>query len=220
MGLSDRDYMVERQRKRAASSTEEISASTALWTLLIFTSVFFLLFKIFSAWETSRKTPPRAQEPARMQTQTPQSLAPRNAPVNREMAAAPPVQAQSAIVAPAIPVTKCVTRHGTSYQEGPCVGGATTTTIWIHQEVTNNEAPVRTVALQTPPETNYSPPVLTAPPVSISQTYDPRAAECGLLTEELHKWDERARQPLSGQMQDWIRDRQRTLRARQFELKC
>jgi hypothetical protein len=40
------------------------------------------------------------------------------------------------------------------------------------------------------------------------------------LTAELHHWDVVARQPLSGQTQHSIRDRQRALRARKFDLKC
>lgn len=45
-------------------------------------------------------------------------------------------------------------------------------------------------------------------------------AECKALDERVTQLDAMARQPQSGQMQDWIRGERKTARDRQFALRC
>jgi hypothetical protein len=47
-----------------------------------------------------------------------------------------------------------------------------------------------------------------------------RQAECASLDAQITQWDAMARQPQSGQMQDWITAQKRKARDRQFQLKC
>ena len=49
---------------------------------------------------------------------------------------------------------------------------------------------------------------------------DDRRAECALLDQQIRNLDGQARQPLSGQMQDWIRSQRTEDRNRQFRLHC
>lgn len=44
--------------------------------------------------------------------------------------------------------------------------------------------------------------------------------ECQALNEQVARWDAMARQPQTGQMQDWIREQRKKARDRQFALRC
>jgi hypothetical protein len=114
-------------------------------------------------------------------------------------------------------VTKCVGHNGTSYSDGPCPKGASATTVIarsdlnVTQGLAKNPTQVLQAAAQQP---------IVLPSRDLVATRNAVREECDILTDELHEWDARARQPLPGTMQDWIRDKQRQLRARKFELKC
>jgi hypothetical protein len=47
-----------------------------------------------------------------------------------------------------------------------------------------------------------------------------RQAECKGLDAQITQYDAQARQPQTGQMQDWITAKKRTARDRQFQIKC
>jgi len=47
-----------------------------------------------------------------------------------------------------------------------------------------------------------------------------RTAECSALAASIEHYDAMARQPQSGQMQDWITAQRKKARDRQFQLKC
>lgn len=47
-----------------------------------------------------------------------------------------------------------------------------------------------------------------------------RQSECKALDGQITQYDALARQPQSGQMQDWITSKKRTARDRQFQIKC
>jgi hypothetical protein len=47
-----------------------------------------------------------------------------------------------------------------------------------------------------------------------------RQAECKALDAQITQYDAQARQPQTGQMQDWITARKRTARDRQFQIRC
>lgn len=64
-------------------------------------------------------------------------------------------------------------------------------------------------------------PTVYNPPVQVSgQTADSTSLECKALDAEVDRFDVQARQPQSGQMQDWIRGRRQAARDRQFALHC
>ncbi|MDO8776825.1 MAG: hypothetical protein Q7K57_50570 [Burkholderiaceae bacterium] len=47
-----------------------------------------------------------------------------------------------------------------------------------------------------------------------------RQAECKALDVQIQQYDAMARQPQSGQMQDWISAQRKSARDRQFQIKC
>jgi hypothetical protein len=60
-------------------------------------------------------------------------------------------------------------------------------------------------------------------PVVVQQQSDPqpsKQAECAGLEATINNLDSQARQPHSGQMQDWIRQQRQQARDRQFRLRC
>ena len=52
------------------------------------------------------------------------------------------------------------------------------------------------------------------------QQADARRTECALLDQQIRDLDSQARQPSSGQVQDWIRSQRADARTRQFRLHC
>lgn len=63
---------------------------------------------------------------------------------------------------------------------------------------------------------------LTAPPPPAAQgaARQEGSDECKLLDERIQRLDALARQPQSGATQDWIAERRRAARSRQFQLRC
>lgn len=114
-------------------------------------------------------------------------------------------------------VTKCVINGSTSYGDSTCLHGAVISQITtrtdhnliaaVRLEPTRRaEAPAapRAMTLQTPP-------------------FDDAAAKksvCQGLDEQIKQWDAMARQPQSGQIQDWISAQRRQAPDRQFRLHC
>ncbi len=64
-----------------------------------------------------------------------------------------------------------------------------------------------------------APPPASRAPSQTAKTPAP-TDECRLLDERIHRLDSMARQPQSGATQDWIAERRREARSRQFELRC
>lgn len=228
LGLDDRDYMRDRQRdangrsSRPFTRNPEASAAGTLWIVLAWVVIFFALFKAFSWWQVHKPVPVRPPDNERRRVSLPEPVPlslPESAPSAEQPSPVYPYQPDQARVE-SRSVTKCVGRTGTSYADGPCPNGATSTTVTTYTGLnlsdglptvsrTPQPVPVERVTVNVP---------VIAPPVAVSISNV--QAECAGLTSELHQLDARARQPQSGQSQDWIRDKQRALRARKFELRC
>lgn len=56
--------------------------------------------------------------------------------------------------------------------------------------------------------------------ITYSQPGADRQAECKALDEQIRQYGAMARQPQTGQMQDWISAHRKTARDRQFQLRC
>lgn len=120
-------------------------------------------------------------------------------------------------------VNKCTINGKVTYTEGGCPSGATAKQLRVDAAPIGMLSPLASPSpmQQSPPS---SVPVDTVPAQSIPQRAQPpafdRAAECRFLDAEIQKLDAWARQPQSGQMQDWIRDQRKKARDRQFEIRC
>ena len=214
MGLIDRDYMKGTGRDRPYSPPPESPITGWVGKLVIFASVIYLGFKL-AYWLDHRVKPAPASAvlaatPAAKTTAQPTTVAP--TPTQT-----PPYSPIPSI--PAVPgiVTKCVVNGKTSYGDDTCTAGAVTSKVVIKANQNLMAA-------------------VTVPPVAQATTPDPAStaiaqanpgpdyagikAECAWLEARIKYLDDLARQPQSGQVQDWIRDERKKARDRQFRVRC
>ncbi|APW35800.1 hypothetical protein RD110_00025 [Rhodoferax koreense] len=130
----------------------------------------------------------------------------------------PPATATRLAPAPGQTVSKCVLKGRTTYSDGPCPDGAKAEQLAVRPDVNLMQASV--LAQATPIRSALPPPapapvVIPAPPPDAD-----KAATCSGLARYIEDLDAWARQPQSGEMQDWITARKREARDRQFRLKC
>jgi hypothetical protein len=72
--------------------------------------------------------------------------------------------------------------------------------------------------LTAPPPPNFGTTTTTTQIITPGQR--PASVECPALAQEILQYEQMARQPQSGQMQDWLTSRKRAARDRQFQLRC
>jgi len=78
---------------------------------------------------------------------------------------------------------------------------------------------VRDAAAQTS-SANTTTTSTTTNTVTYSQTGPDRKTQCTALDAQIQRYDAMARQPQSGQTQDWLSAQRKTARDRQFQLHC
>lgn len=214
MGLMDRDYMHEKRRQRPFSPPPERFNLGTLGMALVFVVALFFLYKV-ADWKLNHRAAQRATQPfAESALQT----APR--PVQ---APTPAVPAQSAYQNPPSAtagisqVTKCVVNGRTSYGDGSCPQGSTSSQITTRANhnlmaAVRPEAVSQTVA----PAVQH---IVEVPKHSFNDVAA-KKSECQSLNAEIEYWDSMARQPQGAQRQDWIRDQRKKARDRQFLIRC
>jgi hypothetical protein len=239
MGLQDRDYM----RERAASDKEPpfrppAEGQSMLLMVLWWLAIAFVLYKMFGWWQekktlrvavaTSAQQPRRgapAPEPSPAgRTEAtrvePQRTAPPSPPP-RPTFAAP--SAESSVTETPVPRTGPTIYHCKNYSGG---------TFWAQAHCSQHNALIDRIAnvpagLPFEQQVNIAEQqrhaaernlmVQSAPPPATAPDH---RAECHGLDKEVERLDALARQPQSGQMQDWIRTQRQKARDRQFALRC
>lgn len=218
MGLAERDYM----RDRRTTARKIKKDPPTLYVILVWLCLAFLTWK-GADWFLERKRLSAISPVVVPQTENqapPQQAPPKAIERRPTIAPYPPQAAQPSISNQQI--VKCSHDGKTSYSNTPCPSGAMATHIQIR------EAPAPPVTVQTTPP---NPPSVAAPtPVVIAQnplpqpspvdSYAMKKAECLALEEDIKQMDSWARQPNSGQTQDFIRERRKKARDRQFEIRC
>jgi hypothetical protein len=170
-----------------------------------------LVYAGYRVWESSsdRVSPPKTGPDTSAASQ----------PVPPPQTSAPP---QSAVPAPHAPgtriVSKCVVNGKTLYSDNACPQGTAGTHI-----VT--KADHNLMAGLTPAQMAAADHIQAAAPSisAFTQTGGSpsnNASECKALDEHIKYLDAMARQPHSGQVQDWIKDQRKKDRDRQFALRC
>jgi hypothetical protein len=223
MGLADREYMRERTRQRPEfRPPPEPSMAVILWTFVVLGAI---AIGIYSGWKSSKhERPPLAPKaaivPAPPATAPPQTRSHPELTGNWD-----PARKITPAPAPAVSthtvVIKCVVNGVTLYaeNEADCLAHAKKTVVRIDPS-RNVSDPVPTL----PPQ-----PIPAAPSVQITAadppvpTVDPlvqKKVVCQNLEEEIKWIDQRARQPLSGQEQDWLAAKRKKARDEQFRLRC
>lgn len=214
MGLMDRDYMREPDRKNPFSPPPEKSVLGWLIKVSVFVVLIYLGFK-FATWlDVNRRsaskqaievtTPEvnRIAETTSFQQHVPQTII------------YPPAQSSSAEQAL---ITKCVVQGKVSYGDGACPVGAVASGVITK----NNLNLVAAVKVPLPVQaTTKEPPLPMSAQVNPGVDYAAIKAECVALEERIKYLDSLARQPQSGQTQDWIRSERKKARDRQFGIQC
>lgn len=117
-------------------------------------------------------------------------------------------------------IINCTVNGKTIYSDQECPDGARTHQVTLH-DTAGVISPKKETLLHQPSQrvaaenTQFIPPqsLADAPPQTIQ-------AECAYLNLHIEQLDSMARQPQSGQMQDWIRQERRNARDRQFAIQC
>lgn len=214
MGSMDRDYMKDTGRDRPFSPPPESSMTGWLVKLVVFACVIYFGFKLVQ-WIDNRSIPAQSKSVATATT-------PKETQLQQPTAQLPPQpipsdsQTPDAAGQPAM-ITKCVINGKTSYGDDSCASGAVTSK--VATKVNQNLL----VAVKAAPPTQVRAP--EPAPVVIAQTSPNQdqatlKAECSFLEGRIKYLDDLARQPQSGQTQDWIRDQRKTARDRQFAIRC
>lgn len=241
MGLQDRDYMRERNRTLADNEPPfrpPAERQPFLMMLLWWLAIAFILFKMFG-WLQEKKVNGAAVTVTAPQPRyvppPPDPVPPRRIELIRpapESAAAPSPLPPQQYAAPA-PATRVIETPrpqtgGTIYHCKNYSGG----TFWAQAHCGQHNALIDRIA-SVPAGLPFEQQVniaeqqrhAAARNVAIQSAPMPAAvpsnqAECQRLDKEVERLDAMARQPQSGQMQDWIRGERQKARDRQFALRC
>jgi hypothetical protein len=237
MGIADRDYMRERHREARAHpgrpGPPEPSATSTLWYILFFLSIAFLGYKAASWWDSTHPKGPKRPAP-HLAIAPAAPVAARGSPVpeprqripgvnpnltgswdaNRPMAPNAPAPTPAATTI----VIKCVINGVTTYadSESDCLARAKATVVTIHaRQNLSDGLPSAPQIIQRPSPMAQLDAAPTGPDPNIQ-----RQALCQSYEQEIKWMDERARQPLSGQEQDWLAAKRKKARDEQFRLHC
>lgn len=211
MSLIDRDYIREEVRQSPFSPPPE--RFSLISKVLIFVVVLFLLYKV-ADWKLSQRAAESLSTPSSV-TPAPVSSPPESAA--QSFPQTPSYSNTPDATGSTRTITKCIVNGKTSYGDAGCAAGAKVTQI-VTKENHNLMAAVR-VPVPTKEDT-------PAQSLSVVTQNDPGVdhavmkAECNALEERIKHLDSIARQPQSGQMQDWIREERKKTRDRQSRIPC
>lgn len=137
-----------------------------------------------------------------------------------------PARTRTEIVQDAQPrsgaLSKCTIQGKTVYSDTNCPVGSKAEKIALH-ETAGIVSPAREAledwaAKRHAQERNEE--IITQKIVAANGPQTTKSDECQWLSERIDTLDARARQPQTGQMQDWIKDQRRGARDRQYALRC
>lgn len=231
MGIADRDYRRERHRKASEhagrSGPPEPSATSALWNILFFVTIAFLGYKAAAWWDSTHAKGARVAPtvsvgpaaPAVPAAPAPQRHVPTVNPSRTgNLDPNPAIAPRAPTAAATTVVIKCVINGVTTYaeSESDCIARAKTTVVTINPNQNLSQG------LPNAPQIIRRPsPVaqVAAAPAAVDPNVQ-RQALCQAYEQEIKWIDERARQPLSGQEQDWLAANRKKARDEQFRLHC
>lgn len=151
------------------------------------------------------------------------ATAPEPAPAAAPAPTAPPAPAARPAPVPAAPaapgdtvVTRCVQAGRTTFTDGDCAPGAQASELRVQRDL--NLADGAAHLPRARPQ--RAPQAAAAPGGNAARAGIDRRSECAALARHIDRLDAQARQPQSGQMQDWISERRHQARSRQFQLRC
>lgn len=235
MGLQDRDYM--RDRNRSASENEPpfrppAERQSLLLMILWWLAIAYILFKMFGWWQEKNAIRAPVAPGSQQLPYVPPTVVvarPRTETSALERPSLPPRQTHAAPTAESrITETPRPQTGGTIYHCKNYSGG----TFWAQAHCAQHNALIDRIA-SVPAGLPFEQQVdiaeqqrqAAARNIAIQNVPVPAAvpsnkAECQGLDKQVEHLDAMARQPQSGQMQDWIRGERQKARDRQFALRC
>jgi hypothetical protein len=203
---------------------EPRSATFLLLRVLVFVAVLFVLYQGADAWLKHREAQRMRPVAVPVPTVLPSPAPPVARPEPTTPSAAPPRQPPATAGRPTSShtVTKCVLQGKTSYSDGPCPEGAAASSVLIERNMNVADSPRTDPSPRAEAALSTAAPGsgLPSPAVRVVNEAAERKAECVALSAYIEQLDAQARQPLSGQRQDWIRQERKQARDRQFALRC
>ena len=115
-------------------------------------------------------------------------------------------------------VTRCVAGGRTTFTDGACAPGAEAGQLQVQRTLNLADGAPHLPRAQLPRAAPAVHPPVVAQAAPAAQP--DRRSECLALAAQIEQLDAQARQPQSGQMQDWITQRRHVVRNRQFHLRC
>ena len=224
MGLMDRDYMRRQRSERPFTPPSEKSTIGWLVLLAIFLLILYGGFKVAKEIDNraqAKRTPvgETVTAPAAIHTEPPppQAKALLEKPSDPEKQLGSPQPGVTSSTTSS--VTKCIFNGQVSYIDGTCPTGASASQVTIRANENRIAAvniPVQAPTLQVP--TTLQSPVIA--PIDTAPSFVEMKTICAALDERITQLDSIARQPQSGQMQDWLREQRKQARDRQFRMRC
>jgi hypothetical protein len=222
MGLQDRDYMRERQRRDNRDlkvfSPPEPSTKLTLWIILFWVALTFACFKGWTWWQL-RQTPAATVRstsvftPATIPSKADPNLA-GNWDRNRT---APAYSAPAPLQGTVQAFTKCVSGGVTSYTDGECDRNAKKSIVLV------NPAENLADGLRQPSRAPVPPPQIVHVDSDTEHSLNTQLQKkllCEQYEEEIKRIDAMARQPLPGSEQDRLSAQRKKGRDQQFRLRC
>jgi hypothetical protein len=204
----DPDFMKRNNADRPFAPAPEQPLMRWIAAVLV---VLALAYAGHRVWESSSDgaSPPKTRQDTSATSQ----------PVPPPQISAPP---QSAAPAPQEPpshiVSKCVVNGQTLYSDGACPQGTAGTQV-VTKADHNLMAGLTPAQMAAADRVQPAAPSLAVIAQSGNVTPD-KASECAFIDAEIKRLDALARQPQSGQAQDWITAERKKLRDRQFRIPC
>lgn len=192
-------------RDRPFSPPPESSVKNWLIGILTVIAVVYLGFRSVH-WLQNSRPPSKAVETVYPNAKQPPSKAISTSPAQNR-----PVEANV--------VTKCVLQGKVSYSDDGCPQGAITSKVATNTNQNLMAAIKVPVAVQATNPEQPLPLPMTAQ-VNPGAAYASLKAECAELEARIKYLDSMARQPQSGQTQDWIREERKKARDRQARITC
>ena len=206
--------MRESERRKTFKKRPAAPLAGWLFKVSIFVILLYIGFKFAKHLDVQRQPPAKPTleviTPAVGSVAVP-TPAPQPAP---PLIVYPPVQHSQAQQAA---INKCVVQGKVSYGDGACPVGAAGSGL-IAKSNQNLMAAVTSPVIT--PAANTDRPSPYAAQDNQAAGYAAKKAECAALDARITSLDSLARQPQSGQMQDWIRGERQKARDRQFGIRC
>lgn len=218
--------MQERRSRGDAPFERAVAKGTPTLYIIVFWLVVGLLIWIGSNWVLERYSrPERHSTPASAPPSPPEAAAPTLAAPLRTVQGgviATPEGRRSEPAPNSQQVVKCTEGGKTTYSNSPCPANAIASAVQIRQSPSPRpQEPTLTAAPVNPQTAEAQPPVVIAQASKLLvDGMAMRLAECKAMDVEIGQLDSWARQPQSGQTQDWIRQKRGKVRDRQFEIRC